>query len=148
MIVQYIQSVESQEISKQIHYQRMQAQYAAFIWNGEPNEVPENKATPERIQEIWKADKVFLDCTKNEAIEKYSLAGFDRNGIPYIKYDSTGELMGVTKLFSEVFTVEEKDSEENVTATYYNCIAFPSEGLENYDLEEYTYKVIEVNYVV
>ena len=146
MIIQYIQSVESQQIADAIHYQRMVAQYNSFVWNGDFNNVPENKATPQRIKEIWVASKLFLDCTISEAINQYSLVSF-LNGKPYIRYDAENKLIGGTKGFDEPKTIEEKDINDVVTNTYPNCINVPEEGLDVYDLSSFNYNIIDVNYL-
>ena len=137
MIVQYIQSVEAQEIANRIHYTNMQNQYAQFVWNGDPNNVPENKATPSRIQEIWGADKLFLDCTEQETISQYSLVGV-QYGVPLVK-----PLQGVTTSYDSPKDVYQLDAEGNILDTYSDCIDYPVD-FDDYDLSGFDYNIIEI----
>ena len=127
MIAQYIQSLEAQQIANRIHYTNMVNQYDAFI--GTPDKYGD-PITPERIKEYWGATKLFLDCTEQEAIDQYSLVGMDESGYPLVD-----PLVGVTTAYATPSTVEGNE----------NCIPSP-ENINDYDLTEFTYEVIDIDF--
>lgn len=139
MIVTYIQSEsDAQSIADRIQHTHLLAQYNVFVWNGNPNEVPENKATPDRLQEIWGADKLFLDCTDYEAVNQYSLVGL-QNGLPVIP------IKGTTKAFDIPRTVNKYDPDniEIILESFDDCIAKPDD-FEKYDLSEFAFSIINI----
>ncbi len=127
--VNYINAtqIECQNIADRIHYTNMVNQYNNFVWNDEPNNVPKNRATPERIKEIWGASKLFLDCTELEALDQYSLVGFDSTGIPIVP------LKGVTNAYAIPREVEEISNW---------CIP-STENINDYDLIKFDYQIVE-----
>ena len=136
----YIQSEQAQEITDKIHYTNMVNQYNNFIGQPDSNGII---ITAERIKEYWNASKLFLDCSQSEAIEQYSLVGFDpKTGIPRVD-----PLVGVTTSWSTVKTVNTYDYTDPdnpvIIDSYPNCIHCP-DNIEDYDLSGYTYSIIDV----
>ena len=139
--MKYIQSTQAQEITDKIHYTNMVNQYHSFIGQ------PDSKGviiTAERIQEYWSADKPFLDCSQSEAIDQYSLVGFNpKTGVPLVD-----PLDGITNKWSTVFTAKKyeypEDGDPIVIEEYPNCISCP-DNIDDYDLSEFTYNVVDID---
>lgn len=122
---QFIQSNQAQEISDYvIHYQKMMMQYNFFI----NQEVDGVLIDDEEIRRLFAANKLFLDCSKDEAIDQYGLVGYDSiTRKPVTKG-------GLTKKY----VIAQKEGE------FDNCIPIPEEGMDAFDFTGYEYQIVEV----
>jgi hypothetical protein len=145
--MRYISAIEAtcQAIADRIHYTHMVNQYNVFVWNGTPETCPEYQATPEEIQFIWQASKLFLDCTEAEAIVQYSLVGFRSDGRPVCSKTDPSILKGVTTAWAiPSVTVGVADyailCPKKSNGQYYNKTELDSA----YNLSEYTYILTDI----
>jgi len=116
-----------------IFYTDMVNQYDYFVNQTE-------QATPQEVKEIYGASKLFLNCTRDEAIEQYGLVGTDAEGVP-----KTAPLIGVTSGSYKPKQLANYDLEGNLIDLIVEGwnIKCP-DNIEDYDLSGIDYEIIEV----
>ena len=135
MKVEYIQSAQDiQAIADKIHYTLLYEADAAYM-NSDKDKVKE-----EAKKKLWKADKTFAECTEQEAIVQYSLIGYTPKGEPVYS------LEGITNAYAIPSTINVYDSEGNILESYPDCIPVPEDGIKDYDLSAFEYKVIKIDF--
>lgn len=143
MVAEYIQSIEVQAMADEIQYVHLMRMYESYVTDEDNPQ--DGKATPEEIRQIWNVDKLFLECSKSEALTQYSLVGL-KNDYPVISRRPDGGLEGETKIYDIPRTVHEYDAAGAVVASFENCILKPA-NFEGYDLSAFEYIIIGIEHL-
>ena len=147
MKVEYIQSAQDiQAIADKIYYTLLYEADAAYLNSDKEKgkekgkEKEKDKEKEEAKKKLWKADKTFAECTEQEAIVQYSLIGYTPKGEPVYS------LEGITNAYAIPSTINVYDSEGNILESSPDCIPVPEDGIKDYDLAAFEYKVIKIDF--
>ena len=141
MKVEYIQSAQDiQAIADKIHYTLLYEADAAYMNSDKEKDKEKDKDKEDAKKKLWKADKTFAECTEQEAIVQYSLIGYTPKGEPVYS------LEGITNAYAIPSTINVYDSEGNILESYPDCIPVPEDGIKDYDLSAFKYKVIKIDF--